>query len=80
VKFLRVIRFDGSDGNVFRQPALPDEWVVSGAFAFADLTDDALQGKVRQEFANGFLAMPSFGRSTFATVADISDEIGRAHV
>jgi len=73
VKFLRVIRFDGSDGNVFRIPAVPDEWAVSGSFAFADLTDDALQGKIRQEFTNGFLGLPSFGRSTFTTVADISD-------
>ncbi len=74
MKFLRVIRFDGSDGHVFRMPAVPDEWAVSGSFAFADLTDDALKGKVRQEFANGFLGVPSFGRSTFATVADISDD------
>ncbi len=68
-KLLRTIRFDASDDHVFEQTAGPDEWAVSGAFAFAGLTSPPI-GKQRQAFANGFLSLESFGRSTFVTVAD----------
>jgi len=50
----------------------PDEWAVSGAFAFAALTEPPI-GKLRQAFANGFLSLESFGRATFVTVADCSE-------
>ena len=36
IKVLRTIRFDASDDTVFAHAAGPDEWAVSGAFAFAD--------------------------------------------
>lgn len=72
MKFLRVIRFDGSDEHVFETAAQPDEWVVSGAFAFADLAPQQLEGKTRQAFANGFLGIRSLGRSTFAAVAEMT--------
>lgn len=72
MKFLRVVQFDASDGSVFSKTAVSGEWVVSGSFAFANLTDRALQGKIRQEFANGFLGLGSFGRTTFAAVAEMS--------
>lgn len=68
MKLLRVIVFDGSDGRVFEHAARADEWAVSGAFAFADLAAVALTGKLRQAFANGFLGLPSLGRSTFVSV------------
>ncbi len=68
-KLLRTIRFDGSDAQVFPRAAGPDEWAVSGAFAFAGLSAPPL-GKERQAFANGFLSLESFGRSTFVTVAE----------
>lgn len=71
MKLLRTIRFDGSDDQVYERAAGPDEWAVSGAFAFADLDAAALTGKRRQAFANGFLSLDSFGRSTFVTVAEI---------
>jgi hypothetical protein len=70
MKLLRTIRFDASDERVYETAAAPGEWAVSGAFAFADLGPDALTGKTRQAFANGFLGVASFGRSTFATVAE----------
>ncbi len=70
MKFLRTIRFDNSDDHVFAQGAPPDEWAISGAFEFVDLPQDQLTGKVKQAFANGFLGMTSFGRSTFATVGE----------
>jgi len=73
MKFLRAIRFDQSDLAVFARPAGEREWVVSGAFEFAGLEASALAGKTRQAFANGFLGLPSFGRSTFATIATLGE-------
>ena len=72
-KLLRTIRFDGSDDKVFARAAQPDEWAVSGSFAFADLDAAALTGKVRQAFANAFFGLGSYGWSTFATVSEITD-------
>jgi hypothetical protein len=69
MKLLKTIRFDASDERVFEHAAGPDEWAVSGAFAFAGLAAEAITGKTRQAFANGFLGLASLGRSTFATVA-----------
>ena len=79
MKLLRTIRFDASDERVYETAAAPGEWAVSGAFAFADLGPDALVGKTRQAFANGFLGVASLGRSTFATVAEAS-EADRAEI
>ena len=47
---------------------------VSGASEFTGLADDEIKGKTRQAFANGFLGLPSLGRSTFATVANITGD------
>lgn len=74
MKFLRTIRFDASDDNVYEVAAGPDEWAISGAFAFTGLAPEEVKGKLRQGFANGFLGLTSFGRSTFATVAEIDAE------
>ena len=70
MKLLRTIRFDASDEHVYAVAATPQEWAVSGAFAFAGLAQGEIVGKTRQAFANGFLGVASFGRSTFATVAE----------
>lgn len=70
MKLLRTIRFDSSDERVFERAAASDEWAVSGAFAFAGLAPEDVVGKVKQAFANGFLGVESFGRATFATVAE----------
>ncbi len=72
MKFLKTLRFDRSDTSVFETAAEPEEWAVSGAFAFADLGPDALNGKTRQAFANGFLSLESFGHSTFVSVTGIT--------
>ncbi|MGH6816614.1 MAG: DUF6505 family protein [Hyphomicrobiaceae bacterium] len=74
IKLLRTIRFDASDTHVFDVAAEPAEWAVSGAFAFAAVTPETLVGKTRQAFANGFLGVASFGRSTFATVGEAHPE------
>jgi len=74
MKFLRAIRFDPSDTQVFDAAAEPGEWAVSGAFAFAQLAPEDIAGKTRQAFANGFLGLASFGRSTFASVSEMTVE------
>ena len=73
MKFLTTIRFAPSDAQVFAQAAEEGEWAVSGAFAFAALPPEALNGKLRQAFANGFLSLDSFGHSTFTSVTGITD-------
>ena len=69
--FPRTIRFDASDEQVFERAAEPDEWAVSGAFAFAAADPETLSGKRRQAFRSGFLGTRTFGWSTFAVVAEI---------
>lgn len=80
MKLPRVIRFDESDVRVFAPAAEPDEWAVSGAVLFADLETDALKGKLRQAFANGFLGTLSLGHATFVVVATASQEVAAACV
>lgn len=71
MKLARTIRFDESDLNVFEHPAEPDEWAISGGFAFSNWSPEMITGKARQAFANGWLGLDSFGRSTFVAVAQI---------
>jgi hypothetical protein len=73
VKLARTIRFDDSDLNVFENTAELDEWALSGAFEFSNWTEDDLTGQARQAFANGWLGLESFGRSTFVAVTAISE-------
>jgi hypothetical protein len=72
-RFLRAIRLDESDKQVFEFTATPGEWVVTGSFAF--LYDDParLQGKRLQAFRGGFLGTDSLGWSTLAEIAEIDD-------
>lgn len=74
MKFLRIIRFDSSDDNVYSVTAKPNEWAISGGFSFSDMDEGELTGKIRQAFANGFLGLPSFGRSTFVASAEITED------
>lgn len=71
IRFPRTIRFDASDEHVFERAAAPEEWAVSGAFAFADTPPETLRGKAAQAFARGFLGTTSFGWSTLVAVAEI---------
>lgn len=71
-KFLRTVRFDGSDEHVFAHAAAADELAVSGSFAFSGVEAADIVGKTRQAFANGFLGLGSFGRATFATISDVT--------
>ena len=72
MKLARVIMLDESDERIFARPATPGEWAVSGAFAFANLTEGDLTGKTRQAFANGWMGLDSFGRATFVTVTAVT--------
>jgi len=73
-QLLRSIRLDASDAEVFDTASTPGEWAVTGAFMFLNDTDDSLVGKRLQAFRNGFLGVQSFGWSTLAEVAEISDD------
>jgi len=75
MKFLKTIRFDSSDENVFERSAGEDEWAISGGFVFSGLAEeDVKKGKTRQAFANGFLSIETYGYSTFTSVSECSDE------
>ncbi|TVP85120.1 MAG: hypothetical protein EA347_10255 [Thioalkalivibrio sp.] len=70
-KLLRVLQLDASDARIFDPVALPGEWAVPGSFHFWDADLEQLTGAERQAFANGFLGIGSFGRTTLVTVAEI---------
>ena len=74
MKFLKTIRFDPSDVNVFENAAEPDQWAIPGGFHFANVTENELVGKSKQAFSHGFLSLQSFGFSTFTSVTDISQD------
>lgn len=73
MRFLRTIRLDNSDLQVFPRAAAPGEWAVPGSFAFAEADPQALVGKEKQAFRNGWLGTESFGRATLVEVAEIDE-------
>ena len=78
MKLARTIRFDRSDLNVFPRVADEGEWALVGTFCFAGLNEEAISGKVKQAFSNGFLGLQSFGFSTLVSVVTLkSDEIDK---
>jgi hypothetical protein len=80
MKLLRTIALDPSDTFVFDPPAEPGEWAVSGAFRFWGDDPEALQGKARSAFRNGFLGVQSWGWSTLAQIVEASEADRRALV
>ncbi|MEQ9488170.1 MAG: DUF6505 family protein [Alphaproteobacteria bacterium] len=72
-KFLKTVRLDKSDEFVFERPADAGEWAVSGSFEFVDTDPADLTTKRRLAFAQGFLGLGSFGRSTVVSVASASE-------
>jgi len=72
-KFARTVRLDASDAFSFADPARPGEWAVSGAFEFANADAESLYGKQRLAFAQGFLWLETFGRSTFVSVGTVTE-------
>ncbi|MCA1297274.1 DUF6505 family protein [Stappia indica] len=73
-RLLKAIRLDESDTQIFPEVAEPGDWVIPGTFAFRNYTPEGLTGQVRQAFAFGFLSLGTFGWTTLATPAEISDE------
>lgn len=68
----RAVHFDESDRNVYRSPARTGEWCIAGGFEFSDWGEGDLTGKARQEFANGWLGLETFGRATFVAITAIT--------
>ena len=74
MKFLRSIRLDDSDTQVYEKACEPGEWAVPGSFAFVDVDPAELQGKRLQAFRSGFLGTKTFGWSTLVEIAEMSDD------
>ena len=74
MKFPRTIQFDISDKNTFPVAAEPDEWALTGTFAFTDSEPQQLSNKEQLAFRNGWLGIGSFGFSTFVVVAEITQD------
>ncbi len=74
MKLLRTIRLDPSDTFVFEHAAEPGEFVISGAFMFANLDPATLEGKARSAFRAGLLGVHSFGWSTLAQIVEAGDD------
>ena len=71
MKLARAVHFDESDMNVMHIPARTGEWCSSGGFEFSNFTQGDLVGKTRQAFANGWLGLETFGRTTFVAVTQM---------
>ena len=74
MKFLRAIRLDNSDSEVYELASEPGEWAVPGSFEFLDAESQSLQGKKLQAFKSGFLGTRSFGWTTLVEIAEIDDD------
>lgn len=74
MRFLRTIRLDDSDTQIYERAAEPGEWAVPGSFAFLELEPEQLTGKTLQAFKHGFLGTRTFGWSTLVEIAEISED------
>ncbi len=75
MQLLRALRLDDSDLSVYSRACEPGEWVVPGTFAFTFSERDpaTLTGEERAAFRQGWLSVESFGWSTLAVVAEITE-------
>jgi hypothetical protein len=69
--FLRSVRLDDSDLQVFAQAAGPGEWAVPGSFALLRIDPQSRDPTARAAFRHGLLGTDSFGFSSLVSVADI---------
>ena len=74
MKLLRTIRLDPSDTFIFDKAAEPGEWAVSGAFVFAHVDPENLEGKARAAFRAGLLGIESLGWSTLAQIVEARED------
>ena len=80
MKLLRTIRLDPSDTFVFDRAAEPGEWAVAGAFAFAHVEVEGLEGRARAAFRSGFLGIDTLGWSTLVQVVEASEDDRQAAI
>ncbi|MFB9149686.1 DUF6505 family protein [Roseovarius ramblicola] len=74
MKLARAIHFDESDMRVYHSPARTGEWCIPGGFEFSNWGEGDLVGKARQAFANGWLGVETFGRTTFVAVTQVEPD------
>lgn len=74
MQFLRAIRLDASDTQVYSRAAEPGEWAVPGSFALWDVEPAGLAGSAREAFRHGFVGTESFGTTTLVITAEIDTE------
>lgn len=79
-KFLRAVRLDDSDDNLFRThgAAREGEWVVSGGYAVCDFSA-APRCEPRCWCESSFLALEGRRRCSLAEVVEVSAEELEAH-
>ncbi|MGY6518725.1 MAG: DUF6505 family protein [Lysobacteraceae bacterium] len=75
MKFLRAVRLDDSDDQVYLAAARAGEPVVTGSFLWTFSNDDpaGFRGKRLNAFRSGFLGTESFGHCTLAAVGEVTD-------
>jgi hypothetical protein len=75
MRLLRALRLDDSDLSVYDRACEPGEWVVPGSFVFTFSERDpaTLTGGQLAAFRHGWLSVESFGWSTLAVVAEITE-------
>ena len=73
-KFLKAVRLDNSDDELYRQDGAcdEDEWVTSGGFAVCDLVE-GFRCDPPCHCNASFLSLTRRARCTLAEVVDISD-------
>jgi hypothetical protein len=74
MKLLRTIRLDPSDTFIFPAAADPGEWAVPGAFMFFGADLNALKGKERSAFREGFLGVDSLAWSTLVQIVEATPD------
>jgi hypothetical protein len=72
MKLAKTIQLDVSDNNIFLYPAKPEEWAITGTFAFVDSDPNEWSKKYTFAFQSAWLGLVSYGNSTFVQVTKIS--------
>lgn len=71
-KFLKAVRLDNSDTEVFETACDADEWVTTGGFAVCDLAE-GLHRVPKCRCASSFLSLTRDARVTIAEVVQVSE-------
>lgn len=71
-KFLKAVRLDDSDAEMFDAACDADEWVTTGGFAVCDLVE-GLHRAPKCRCASSFLSLTRDARVTIAEVVQVTD-------